>query len=610
MLFAGTTLVAALAGLASLAEGKVMESLHGVPQGWQAVRKPAAETKLMFRIAMNQPAEGLVEQMLFDISTPGHAKYGQHLKRDELKELLRPNPQATSAVIAWLKESGISAEHIVDDGEWINFWTDVAGAEKMLDTKFQIYGAKQKDLEKIRTLQYSVPEELHKYIDMIQPTTRFGQLQAQTSQVHDVHILGDASSANVAAVNATCNSTVTPDCLRSLYHVTEVPGLNPKKVGHMGINGFLEEYARYNDFEQFTSLYAPYLAHSNFTYQLINGGKNDQASANDSVEANLDAQYALALSYPVNATYFSTGGRGPIIPDLDQPVAAAAQNEPYLDFLNYILGQPDDKLPHTLTTSYGEDEQSVPESYNRRVCSMFGQLGARGVSVLFSSGDTGPGSACQSNDGKNTTKFNPIFPASCITVTSVGGTVGVNPERAVSFSSGGFSERFSRPSYQDAAVKGYLKQIGDTFKGLYNPHGRGFPDVAAQGRGFQVVDKGKVVNVGGTSASSPTFAGIVALLNAARLSNGQRPLGFLNPWLYSDGKLGLTDIVDGGSKGCTGKDIYSGLASPLVIGAGWNATKGWDPVTGLGTPLFDRLLTQVTQKGYGYGGGYGGGYQA
>ena len=603
MLFTGASLIAALAGLASLAEGKVMESLHGVPQGWQAVRAPAADHKLMFRIAMHQPMEAHLEQALFDISTPGHSKYGQHLKREQIKDLLRPYPQATSAVIAWLKKSGVSEEHIVDDGEWINFWTDVASAEQLFETKFKVYGAKHQNIEKIRTLEYSVPEELHQYIDMVQPTTRFGQLRPQTNSVHDVKILGDASTA--VAVNGSCNSTITPDCLKSLYHVTDVPNLDPKKVGHMGINGFLEEYARYNDFEQFTTLYAPYLGNSNFTYELINGGKNDQASANDSVEANLDAQYALALSYPVNATFFSTGGRGPLVPDLDQPDVATGENEPYLDFLNYILGQPDHKLPHTLTTSYGEDEQSVPEAYNRRVCSMFGQLGARGVSVLFSSGDTGPGSACQSNDGKNTTKFNPIFPASCITVTSVGGTVGVSPERAVHFSSGGFSERFRRPKYQDEAVKGYLKQIGDTFKGLYNPHGRGFPDVAAQAEGFRVIDKGQNIAVGGTSAASPTFAGIVALLNAARKSNGQPTLGFLNPWLYSTGKLGLTDIVDGGSKGCIGKDIYSGLPSPLVVGAGWNATTGWDPVTGLGTPLFDRLLTQVVQKGYG---GYGGGY--
>lgn len=133
-----------------------------------------------------------------------------------------------------------------------------------------------------------------------------------------------------------------------------------------------------------------------------------------------------------------------------------------------------------------------------QTCSLFAQLGARGVSVLFSSGDTGVGSACQTNDGKNTTRFLPIFPAACPFVTSVGGTYHVKPERAIGFSSGGFSDRFPRPSYQDAAVTKYLGILGDTWKGLYNPAGRGFPDVAAQAYNFTVVDRGREIRVGGT----------------------------------------------------------------------------------------------------------------
>ena len=175
---------------------------------------------------------------------------------------------------------------------------------------------------------------------------------------------------------------------------------------------------------------------------------------------------------------------------------------------------------------------------------MFAQLGARGVSVLFSSGDTGVGSACQTNDGKNTTRFLPIFPAACPFVTSVGGTNHVEPERAISFSSGGFSDRFPRPAYQNAAVTRYLGILGDRWKGLYNPAGRGFPDVAAQAYNFSVVDRGRVRPVGGTSASAPAFAGIVALLNSARLSAGRRPLGFLNPWIYSVGyKVSVVSIA-------------------------------------------------------------------
>ena len=65
---------------------------------------------------------------------------------------------------------------------------------------------------------------------------------------------------------------------------------------------------------------------------------------------------------------------------------------------------------------------AVPKAYAQRVCSMFAQLGARGVSVLVASGDDGTGDGnpdpktstlCTSNDGTNRTTFIPKFPASC-----------------------------------------------------------------------------------------------------------------------------------------------------------------------------------------------------
>lgn len=73
----------------------------------------------------------------------------------------------------------------------------------------------------------------------------------------------------------------------------------------------------------------------------------------------------------------------------------------------------------------------------------------------------------------------------------------------------------------------------------------------------------------------------MANLNSILLSKGQPVLGFLNPWIYEKGHKGLTDIVDGGSRGCTGRDIYSGLPTPIVPNATWAAAKGWDPVTGM-----------------------------
>ena len=56
----------------------------------------------------------------------------------------------------------------------------------------------------------------------------------------------------------------------------------------------------------------------------------------------------------------------------------------------------------------------MPLDYAKSVCDMFAQLGAMGVSILFSSGDSGVGGgSCLANDGTNRVKFIPIFPASC-----------------------------------------------------------------------------------------------------------------------------------------------------------------------------------------------------
>jgi tripeptidyl-peptidase-1 len=71
-------------------------------------------------------------------------------------------------------------------------------------------------------------------------------------------------------------------------------------------------------------------------------------------------------------------------------------------------------IPQTISTSYGDDEQTVPLDYAISVCNMFAQLGAMGISVLFASGDSGVGGgSCHSNDGKGSKKFIPAFPASC-----------------------------------------------------------------------------------------------------------------------------------------------------------------------------------------------------
>ncbi|KGQ00788.1 hypothetical protein PAAG_12548 [Paracoccidioides lutzii Pb01] len=131
-------------------------------------------------------------------------------------------------------------------------------------------------------------------------------------------------------------------------------------------------------------------------------------------------------------------------------------------------------------------------------------------------------------------------------------------------------------------------------EGLYNPTGRGFLDIVAQSMDFMIIDHtSKLQQEELRSGATPMFASIEINLNSICLTEGKPELGFLNPLLYSLQGAGFNDIIHGCSGGCTGKSTASGLSAPHTPGAGWNATVGWDPVTGLGTPDFGALAELV-----------------
>lgn len=79
---------------------------------------------------------------------------------------------------------------------------------------------------------------------------------------------------------------------------------------------------------------------------------------------------------------------------------------------------------------------------------------------------------------------------------------------------------------------------------------KAIPDVSAQADNYRIFVRGNSMHVGGTSAAAPTFAGLVALLNDARLAAGMCPLGFLNPLIYALKGDGFHDIVVGNAPGC------------------------------------------------------------
>ena len=399
---------------------------------------------------------------------------------------------------------------------------------------------------------------------------------------------------------SVCNTSgITPLCLRTLYGTVDY---QPQAAGKnkVGLTDYLGESNNRSDISIFLKQFRPEAAQAayDFKFDVIAGGadyqklNSTQLAAGTDEEGNLDAETILAIDYPTPLIAYTTGGSPPFNPDT---LTTTDTNEPYLTWLTYVLGTSNDDLAQTISTSYGDDEQTVPRGYAQRVCQGFAQLGARGVSLFFSSGDEGVGSngTCISNNGTNKPTFLPEFPASCPYVTTVGATHEISPE-VVAFdpsngfaSGGGFSNYFPRPAYQNKVVPPYIAGLKGEFAGYFNASGRGYPDVAAQGQRFITIWNGKVLLLDGTSASSPTFASVIALVNDALIAAGKSPLGFLNPWLYGGGYKALTDVTSGSAIGCKG----------LGSGLGFPAKDGWDAVTGFGTPNFKSILSNLGLSG-------------
>jgi len=101
-----------------------------------------------------------------------------------------------------------------------------------------------------------------------------------------------------------------------------------------------------------------------------------------------------------------------------------------------------------------------------------------------------------------------------------------------------------------------------TGPGIFNRGGRGYPDIAAVGDNVLLYANGSPLLVGGTSASSPAFAGIITRINEERILAGKKPVGFINPTIYANPGA-FHDITVGSNPNC---------GTP-----GFNAVPGWDP---------------------------------
>jgi len=245
-----------------------------------------------------------------------------------------------------------------------------------------------------------------------------------------------------------------------------------------------------------------------------------------------------------------------------------------------------DNLAKSISTSWGEAENSAPASVRSSENTAFQQMAAQGQSIFAAAGDSGAddnGSSLSVDD-----------PASQPYMTGVGGTALTTSGAGGPYSSektwnggsaangaggGGISTVWAIPSYQ-SGVAGSAASKGSTTM-------RNVPDVsldADPNTGYAIYYGGSWVVYGGTSCAAPLWSAFTALVNQQRAANGLGTLGFANTTLYS--------IAQGARYGVDFHDIADGSTNLF-----YPAVAGYDDATGLGTFNGANLLADLSGGG-------------
>jgi tripeptidyl-peptidase-1 len=613
-----------------------------LPSNWKLLGRAPADEIQRIHVALKQPERGVeaLRRALDEVSDPLSASYTQWLSKDQVEALVRPNEGDFKRVETWASSCGVQQMQRAG-GDAIVVTASISALECMLEAPLShVRNPSGRTL--VRALApLRVPLDIGDVVELLSPLGDF-----RTSGRDLVR----RTTRSIAA-DADGHVGVVPQTLAKLYGGATSAVRAGSNISQavaelqhaLGPEGFDE-----SDLGEFQSAM---LLSSSVKPTLVTGGHND--GVDPTGECTLDVDYIGAVAQGAATTFWMSDEW---VYELALAISNAT-NPPDVVSISWGYTEVEQCGP----TEFGPDMPAnctligvqSNATYVARANTEFLKLSARGVSLLAASGDSGaPGernSDCE-RDGTPEAALNPDFPAASPYVLSVGATMLVEPSlldptasatpapcrkqifsRGVPCASGGtevvaaangssggaritsgggFSRLSAMPKWQAQAVGGYLK----TAKGLppastFNSSNRAYPDVAALGKDYLMFMKGtgsKGWNFfDGTSAATPTWAGLVSLLNDARSAVGKKNLGYLPPMLYNFAASakaghGLSDVVTGNnrctrasSSGTTSRGgVHYGVGSNCCK-FGFEAAAGWDPVTGLGTPRFESLKEYV-----------------
>ncbi len=279
-------------------------------------------------------------------------------------------------------------------------------------------------------------------------------------------------------------------------------------------------------------------------------GEIQQANASWALETATDVEWAHAMAPGAHINL----------------IIASDASSGLLNAVSYAISN---KLGNIISLSWGTPETELGTQAILTSSAVFQQAQNANITVFAASGDLG------AYDGTSQLTVN--FPSSDPYVTAVGGTSLYQPTKTKGWTQSAWGGMASGNSYGSGG--GFSKlaipywQAGPGINSTV--HNRGVPDVsmvASVDTGVEIIQGGSTKEVGGTSVGTPMWAAIGALLDQA---NG-KSMGSINPMLYQISRT----------------ELYKSALTQVVSGNNgyYYAAPGWNPVTGLGTPVVGALI--------------------
>ncbi len=134
-----------------------VKETHYVPAKWINIGSPDPTQSISLQIGLKQGDFDELEGHLYEVSDPDHARYGQHLSKDDVEGLVRPDFETTEAVEEWLADNGINHYQFSPAGDWIYARLSIADVERLLRTRYATYQHRDDGATLVRTTECSLP---------------------------------------------------------------------------------------------------------------------------------------------------------------------------------------------------------------------------------------------------------------------------------------------------------------------------------------------------------------------------------------------------------------------------------------------------------------------